>query len=338
MRVLEVVCFNTGCAHLGVVFAVTRGASTIATLAAPPPAPPSDALFPHPSLTPPKMPRHWRIRRGSWDLTRPKEPVPGLAKFSRAAPYLKRLLVEWCVPHVVAGSAHPLVVLHEPGGFHVLPTLQSVHVPTCFDVLCCSDGDLMQHEELRRRGGVKTALTADCVDTTAAPSPADPTTTTTSPCSPPAATPANPTSAGLTSASLATPGLAPASPAGTPRPLPAALLLLTEGGAGAWWSSFGGLVDRWMAAQASEPTGSPCRVLAALFVSDAPADNDAANGVMEQAEARAQANGHAVVRDVTVALMNGARRYLFATCVVGGEATGLATKMGAWAERRGKVV
>ena len=64
----------------------------------------------------------------------------------------------------------------------------------------------------------------------------------------------------------------------------AALLLLIEGGAGAWWSSFEGLVNQWMAAQArlSPPHSSSPRVLAALFVSDAPADNVSANGVIEK--------------------------------------------------------
>ena len=40
-----------------------------------------------------------------------------------------------------SGNARPMVVLHEPGWFHVLPALLTLGV---VDVLCCTDGDLMQ--------------------------------------------------------------------------------------------------------------------------------------------------------------------------------------------------
>ena len=103
----------------------------------------------------------------------------------------------------------------------------------------------------------------------------------------------------------------------------------------------------------SSPTPPPLRprVLAALFVSDAPTDEHAPNGVMERVEASAAEHQLRVLRDVSVALMNGARRYVFATCVVveaNAEAEAEAEapntpdvaseRVAAWAMVRGRVV
>ena len=215
-------------------------------------------------------------------------------------------------------------------------------------MLCCADGDLMQYEELLRRNLHAVATTEQCIsDNRAALALTDASTesstdTTATLDQDAAAT------AMAAATTRASPPPSPPTLLTPPTPPPAALILLIEGGAGAWWSSFGGLVDRWMAAQAQEEAQAqsqaqsqaqaqaqaaqadasqagalhpvPYRVLAALFVSDAPADSDSANGVMEQVEASALEHRRSVLRDLTVPLMNGARRYLFVTCVVTEEA------------------